>query len=295
MILKKLKKGDLVEIAAPSSFVENEEAFISGIEIIKKWGLEINQNNILSRKCNSFSGNDELRLKELKKVQKSKLIIFAKGGWGSARLLEERLTWGEGFMMGFSDTSSLLLSKYSQGNLGAIHGPMITTLSNEPTWSIERLKTFLFEGYLDDIYGKPIQSGIALGEIIVSNLTIFTYLIGTDHLPDLKGKILIFEDINEDIYKIDRMFTYLRLSKKLKDIVGLGFGSFFSKEEIGSTDKYLENLIYDRFKDFSIPIVSNLPIGHLSGNACVPIGFNASLNGNNGTLSIKESLESIII
>ena len=295
MILKKLKKGDLVEIAAPSSFVENEEAFISGIEIIKKWGLEINQNNILSRKFNSFSGNDEIRLKELKKVQNSKLIIFAKGGWGSARLLEEGLTWGEGFMMGFSDTSSLLLSKYSQGNLGAIHGPMITTLSNEPTWSIERLKTFLFEGYLDDIYGKPIQSGIALGEIIVSNLTIFTYLIGTDHLPDLKGKILIFEDINEDIYKIDRMFTYLRLSKKLKDIVGLGFGSFFSKEEIGSTDKYLENLIYDRFKDFSIPIVSNLPIGHLSGNACVPIGFNASLNGNNGTLSINASLKSIII
>ena len=151
MILEKLKKGDRVEIAAPSSFVENEEAFISGIEIIKKWGLEINQNNILSRKCNSFSGNDEIRLKELKEVQKSKLIIFAKGGWGSARLLEEGLTWGEGFMMGFSDTSSLLLSKYSKGNFGSIHGPMLTTLSKEPSWSIERLRTFLFEGYIEDI------------------------------------------------------------------------------------------------------------------------------------------------
>ena len=286
MILEKLKKGDQVEIAAPSSFVENEEAFVSGIEIIKKWGLKINQNNILSRKFHSFSGNDEKRLKELKKVQKSKLIIFAKGGWGSARLLEGRLSWGKGLMMGFSDTSSLLLSKYSKGSIGSIHGPMITTLSNEPTWSIERLKTFLFEGYLDDIYGKPLKKGIALGKIIVSNLTIFTYLIGTDHLPNLKGKILIFEDINEDIYKIDRMFTYLRLSKKLEDIVGLGFGSFFNGEGVGKHDEHLENLIYERFNDFGIPIVSNLPIGHLSGNACIPIGFNASLDGSNGTLSI---------
>ncbi len=286
MLSRKLKKGDVVEIVAPSSFVDNEKAFISGIEIIEKWGLIINQNQILTRKFNSFAGNDKTRLSELKKSQHSKLIIFAKGGWGSARLLEEKLRWGKGWMMGFSDTSALLLSKYSQGNLGSIHGPMITTLFSEPSWSIDRLRTFLFEGYVDDLKGKPLKKGVSFGEIIVSNLTIFTYLIGTSHLPDLRGKILIFEDTNEEIYKIDRMFTYLRLSKKLSNIVGLGFGNFFNKRE-ENLDKVLEKLIYDRFKDFDIPIVTNLPIGHLSGNACIPIGFKASLNGNNGTLSIN--------
>ena len=53
MLLRKLKQGDSVEIAAPSSFVDNEKAFISGIQIIEKWGLKINQNQILSRKFNS--------------------------------------------------------------------------------------------------------------------------------------------------------------------------------------------------------------------------------------------------
>ena len=287
MLLRKLKQGDSVEIAAPSSFVDNEKAFISGIQIIEKWGLKINQNQILSRKFNSFAGNDQTRLSELKKIQRSNLIIFAKGGWGSARLLEEKLIWGKGWMMGFSDTSALLLSKYSQGNLGSIHGPMITTLSSEPSWSINRLRTFLFEGYLEDLKGKSLKKGLSYGEIIVSNLTIFTYLIGTSHLPDLRGKIIIFEDINEEIYKIDRMFTYLRLSKKLRGIVGLGFGNFFKKREEENLDKVLEKLIYERFKDFDIPIVTNLPIGHLSGNACIPIGFKASLNGKDGTLSIN--------
>ena len=294
MLLNKLKKGDIVEIAAPSSLIDNEKDFISGIQIIEKWGLIINQNNILSRKYNSFAGNDQIRFLELKNIQDSKLIIFAKGGWGSARLLERKLTWGKGWMMGFSDTSTLLLSKYSQGNLGSIHGPMLTTLSREPTWSINRLRTFLFDGYVDDLIGKPLKKGIGVGEIIVSNLTIFTYLIGTAHLPDLRGKILIFEDINEEIYKIDRMFTYLKLSNKLKEIVGLGFGNFFNDGEEENVDKALENLIYERFKDFNIPIITNLPIGHSSGNACVPIGFKASLNGNNGTLSIN-STKSIII
>ena len=286
MFTNKLREGDLVEIAAPSSFLENNDRFLSGIKILKEWGLIINQNKILSRRFNSFAGNDQTRLQELKKVQKSKLIIFAKGGWGSARLLEGKLSWGEGWMLGFSDTSSLLLSKYSQGYLGSIHGPMVTTLSNEPSWSIERLRTLLFEGYVDDIKGKPIKGGIAIGEVIVSNLTIFSYLIGTSHLPDLRGKILVFEDINEDIYKIDRMLTYMRLSKKLDGIVGIGFGNFFNEKE-SDHNKLFEDLIYERLQDFDIPIVSNLPIGHICGNACIPIGFNATLNGNNGLLSVN--------
>ncbi len=289
MSLNKLRKGDLIEIAAPSSFVEDTEAFLSGIEILKKWGLLINQNEILSRKFNSFAGNDQIRFKELKKVQKSKLIIFAKGGWGSGRLLDREIPWGKGWMMGFSDTSSLLLSKYSKGNLGSIHGPMITSLSREPSWSLERLRTFLFEGHIDDIKGNPLKKGIAHGEIIVSNLTIFTYLIGTTHLPNLIGKILVFEDINEDIYKIDRMLTYLKLSKKLDSISGLGFGNFFNGKEKENKNKHLEDLICERFNEFNIPIVFNLPIGHVSGNACIPIGFNASLNGNNGYLSVNSA------
>ncbi len=48
-----------------------------------------------------------LDLKNWKKhkiAQNSKLIIFAKGGWGSARLLEKEPSWQHGLMLGFSDT-----------------------------------------------------------------------------------------------------------------------------------------------------------------------------------------------
>ena len=120
MIIK-LKKGDLMHILAPSSFIEKEEEFKKGIDILKTWGLKIIYNkNTLTKQFGYFAGDDLTRFEELEKAQNSKLIIFAKGGWGAARLLEKNPNWGNGLMIGFSDTCSLLLSKYSHGYSGSL-------------------------------------------------------------------------------------------------------------------------------------------------------------------------------
>ena len=192
-------------------------------------------------------------------------------------------------MLGFSDTCSLLLSKYSHGYHGSIHGPMVSTLAKEPEWSLKRLRNYLFEGYIEVINGIPIKEGKAKGEIIVSNLTIFTFLFGTDHFPDVRGKIIIFEDINEDIYKIDRMLTYLRMTKTFSKVAGIGFGSFSSANSSSEWRDLLKNLVLERLQEFTFPILFNLPIGHISGNACIPLGYEATLNGRDGTLSIHIS------
>ena len=286
-MLTKLKKGDRVDILAPSSFIDEKDDLKKGVEILEKWGLNINQNESLLDRFGYFAGDDLSRFKSLEKSKDSKLIIFAKGGWGSARLLEKNPIWGNGFMLGFSDTCSLLLSKYSQGFCGSIHGPMVTSLSKEPEWSLNRLRNLLFEGYVDDIKGIPLKEGTAKGEIIASNLTIASFLIGTDHFPSLKGKIIIFEDINEDIYKIDRMLTYLRMTKNLSAIAGIGFGSFTDNVCNSEVKELIKKLIIERLQEFNFPILFDLPIGHISGNACIPFGCEATLNGNEGILSIK--------
>jgi len=284
-MIYKLKGGNIVKVIAPSSYIEDEKEFLNGIEIIKNWGLDVKFKNLTRRKFGYFAGNDNTRFSEIERAQESELIICAKGGWGASRLLEKSPKWKDKWLLGFSDNCSLLLSKYSKGSFGSIHGPTISTLSKEPNWSLNRLRTFLFEGYLEDIIGFPLKKGIANGEILISNLTIFCFLIGTNHMPNCDGKIIIFEDINEDIYKIDRMFTHIRMSKVLKNIVGIGFGNFFDPKR---TDKIglLEHLIIDRFSEFDIPIISNLPVGHQAGNACIPYGYRGILNGNIGRLSI---------
>ncbi len=287
---KPLKKGDLFHIVSASSPISHKKDVHSGVKVLQDWGLICNQINIVERTWGYLAGTDEDRFNELHLNNHCPLIAFARGGWGSARLLEREQPWKEGWMIGFSDVTSILLARLACGFHGGVHGPLITTLGAEPDWSKDRLKSILFGKSVPDIYGDPWGGGISNGHLIVSNLTILTHLIGTKHLPNFKKSILIIEDIGEAPYKIDRMLTHLRLAGILQQLSGLGFGSFTScddKIDVDENESFeLIDILKDRTKDLKIPIVSNLPIGHHVGNASLPQGSQATLNGYKGRLSL---------
>ena len=287
---KPLKKGDLFHIVAASSPISNNEDLHSGIKVLKEWGLVCNHVDVIDRSWGYLAGTDEVRFNELHPNDHFPLITFARGGWGSARLLEKKQPWKEGWMVGFSDLTSILLSRLASGFQGGVHGPLITTLAAEPDWSKHRLKSILFGNCVPDIYGDPWGGGISKGHLIVGNLTVLTHLIGTSHQPNFKKSILIIEDIGEAPYRIDRMLTHLRLSGILQQLSGLGFGSFTNcyDENVDKKKSFqLIDIFRDRTQDLKIPIISNLPIGHCLGNASLPQGSQAIFDGDNGRLSLS--------
>ena len=285
-----LNKGDFFHIVAASSPIDNKEDLQDGIRVLKEWGLICNDIFPFHRSWGYLAGSDEVRFNELHPSNHFPLIAFARGGWGSARLLEKRQPWKEGWMIGFSDLTSILLARLAAGFQGGVHGPLITTLGSEPGWSKDRLKSILFGNHVPDIYGDPWGGGISTGHLIVGNLTVLTHLIGTKHLPNFKKSILIIEDIGEAPYRIDRMLTHLRLAGILHQISGLGFGSFSgcdNDKDVDQTQSFaLLDILRDRTKDLKIPIISNLPIGHCNGNASLTLGSQAILDGNKGHLSL---------
>ena len=286
-----LKKGDLFHIVAASSPISSKDDLYSGIKVLQEWGLICTHMPALDSSWGYLAGSDEIRFNELHPSDHPPLIAFARGGWGSARLLEQKQPWKEGWMIGFSDLTSILLARLACGFKGGVHGPLITTLGAEPDWSKDRLKSILFGNFVPDIYGDPWGGGTAKGPLIVGNLTILTHLIGTKHLPNFKKSILVIEDIGEAPYRIDRMLTQLRLTGILQQLSGLGFGSFTScyndKDVDKNTSFELDEILRDRTKDLKIPIISNLPVGHCQGNASLPIGSQAILNGNEGRLTLS--------
>ncbi len=288
---KPLKKGDFFHIVAASSPISSKKDLESGIKVIQDWGLLCNDFDSLDRSWGYLAGTDEIRFNELHPSNYFPLITFARGGWGSARLLEKIQPWKEGWMIGFSDLTSILLARLASGFLGGVHGPLITTLGDEPEWSKDRLKSILFGNSVPDIHGDPWGGGISKGHLIVGNLTVMTHLIGTKHLPNFKESILIIEDIGEAPYRIDRMLTHLRLAGILQQVSGLGFGSFTScdnDEDVDKTKSFeLIDILKDRTKDLRIPIISNLPIGHCHGNASLPIGSQAILDSKKGRLILS--------
>ena len=285
-----LKKGDVFHVVAASSPINSKEDLSSGIKALEEWGLICNDIDSIDRYWGYLAGDDEVRFKELHPEKSFPLLAFARGGWGSARLLERVQPWKQGWLLGYSDLTSILLARLASGFLGGVHGPLLTPLGNEPDWSKNRLKSILFGNSIPDIYGAPWGGGFSEGPLIVGNLTVMTHLIGTKHLPNFKEAILILEDIGEDPYRIDRMLTQLRLTGILKEIAGLGFGSFSKCDNDQSVNKdrtfELKEIFRDRTKDLNIPILSNLPIGHCNGNASIPLGYKGIIDGNKGRLRV---------
>ena len=285
-----LKKGDLINAIAVSSAIDNYEDFKAGIEVFESWGLICQDKNKIYSRWGYLAGSDQIRYQNLHSKKTFPLIVFIRGGWGSARLLERSQPWKKGWVLGYSDASSILLSRLSAGFDGCIHGPMISSISKEPDWSKERLKDILFGGPIPDLYGETWKEGKAKGPLVAANLTVASHLIGTSHMPDLNGAILVLEDISEEPYKIDRMLTHWKLAGILDNLSGLCFGRFINCEEqkdIPKTETFqLIDILKDRIKDLNIPIIADLPIGHCKGNASLPLGKQAMLDGKKGILRI---------
>ena len=285
-----LKRGDGFVVASISSNVLDKQSLVDGIKILEEWGLIVRSRCLNKEPWGYLAGTDEARFKELHPNDPVPLITFARGGWGAARLLERPQPWEQGWLLGYSDLTSILLSRLSSGFDGGIHGPLITSLGKEPAWSKERLKSILFGMPIPDLHGEGWVKGSTSGPLVVSNLTVASHLLGSRHIPKMKGAILILEDTNEEPYRIDRMLTHWRLTGLFNDISGLGFG-YFNNCESSQNDEdqrtfTLQEVLKERSFDLGIPVVGNLPIGHCCGNAAIPMGRQAILNGNEGNLTI---------
>ena len=247
---KPLQTGDEVQTVAVSSGLTNSELLEKGLKVLEGWGLNCRPQNICHRHWGYLAGDDETRYMELHPKNPAQLIAFARGGWGAARLLERPQPWTNGWLLGYSDVSSILLSRLSAGFDGGVHGPLLTSLASEPQWSQERLHSILFGKSVPDITGEGWNGGIQQGPLVVSNLTVGSHLLGSSHMPNLKGAILIFEDIGEEPYRIDRMLTHWRLTGLLHKLGGLGFGTFkdceVSKEKPLEQNFQLKEVLKER-------------------------------------------------
>ena len=199
------------------------------------------------------------------------------------------IRWQSGWLLGFSDVTALLWARQAAGFAGGIHGPLLTTLAEEPHWSRDRLRNLLFGNAVPDLQGRGGGGGVGSGPLLVANLTVATHLLGSPFVPPLKGAVLVLEDVGEAPYRIDRMLTQWRLNGSLQGLAGLGFGNFegCADETRDASECFnLEQVLEERTADLGIPRVMELPVGHRSGNAALPMGAMARLDGQSGRLSL---------
>jgi muramoyltetrapeptide carboxypeptidase len=269
------------------------EAFETGIDLWRSRGYRVDYCDGYDGRWGYLAGTDEQRREQLLTALHNpdcKGILCARGGYGGARLIEQ-WTWPASlqdspkWIIGFSDITSLLWSFANQG-ISGVHGPLLTTLANEPEWSLQRLWQWVESGTLAPLTGTGWTPGRAIAPLFPANLTVATHLLGTAHQPPLEGVILAFEDVSEAPYRIDRMLTHWRLMGVFEKVAGIAVGRFSQCEPPAKIPSFsVEEVLRDRLMDLGIPIVADLPFGHDGENACLPVGITACLDAEAGTLS----------
>ena len=292
-----LRPGDPVHLVAASSALNGRERLETGLALVRAWGLQVNEGDGADRRWGYLAGDDQARRGDLLPEGPSTPALRAclRGGWGAARLLEGPLNLDDGWLLGFSDVTSLLWAQLAQGRRGAIHGPLLTTLGTEPTWSQDRLRALLFGEPLPPLEATGWISGQAEGPLVVGNLTVATHLLGTPHWPDLNGAVLILEDVGEAPYRLDRLLTHWRLAGVLQQLAAIGFGNFQDCEDTATDGPEIptfsvEDVLRERTADLGIPVIAGLPVGHAPGNAALPLGVRVRLEadrGGRGQLSVS--------
>ena len=304
-----LRQGDTVALVNPASAT----AFRDSVQIVKEsmeaLGLKVRMGeNVLGRR-GYFAGTDEERAADLNRQfadPEIKGIIAVRGGWGCARLLPlvdfDNIMKNPKILVGYSDVTALLLSIYAKTGLVTFHGPVGMGPWN--SFSTDYFKKILFQKQAP-VFKNPenrgnnltqvsdrvvtITPGRATGRLLGGNLTVLSSIVGSGFLPDWKDSILFLEDVGENIYRIDRMLTQLKLAGILDAIKGFIFGKC---TDCGPGEGYgsltLEELFDDHIKPLGIPAWQGAMIGHEADKFTLPIGIEAAINSVEGTINLLE-------
>ncbi|NER83944.1 MAG: LD-carboxypeptidase [Leptolyngbya sp. SIO1D8] len=194
-----LQPGDELHVIAPSGALRELSTFQAGVALWQAQGYDVKLSPGFDQQWGYLAGEDAHRRQQLLAALETpscRGILCARGGFGGTRLLED-WQWPAAppkWLIGFSDITSLLWSLSKEGVSG-IHGPLLTTLSQEPDWSQQRLFDWVVGNPIAPIQGKGWGGGKVTGQLLPANLTVATHLLGTAHEPLLSGTILAIEDV----------------------------------------------------------------------------------------------------
>ena len=241
-----------------------------------------------------LAGSDDERIEQFNRSMNSPefdAFLFARGGYGAMRILDQidydAIRRNPRPIIGFSDVTALHQAIAIHSGVASFHGPMVNLdfyngLSPEREqwfWSMlggEAPMSYTFTS--NDIVCEGEGEGVLFGGC----LSLTTSLTGTRYDYWVDGGIWFWEDVEESVYRIDRMLTHLRLSGRIGAVRGVVIGKL---KGCGSEED-LVALLRECFGPDRIPVVRNIPFGHHGDNLLMPIGTPVRLSTADNSFTI---------
>jgi muramoyltetrapeptide carboxypeptidase len=285
-----LKPGDLIGICAPARFVTTED-LQAALRMLENRGYRW----IIAPHCtdafHQWGGNDIQRAHDLNAFLSNpeiKAIWFARGGYGSMRILEQidwaQLRMNPKWLIGFSDLTAILAAAGTEANVAALHAPMPYSLRHNDTQALhafEHMMQTLEQGTVNIIpEGPSYNNRSCSGRLVGGNLSLLFALNGTPFFPVEAGDVLFIEDLDEYYYHLDRMMLSLAQSGVFRHIRALLVGGMTDMKDHSIPFGYdAEAIILQHVQHLNIPIIFGTPSGHLPNNQSLMMGVDCHWDG----------------
>lgn len=298
-----LGKGGTVRVISPASYVD-QNALSRGIEELERYGYRVLPSMPMEPN-GYFAGQQADRFAQLEQAlleSESDAVICARGGYGSAELLDrldfENSQNGEELapdarpespdsarlrpklIIGYSDVTVLQVYVWQRLGWTSIYGPMVAAGfdrgAGQPDGYDQR--SFLnatggeagivdiplqgFSGWSTALGGEAITSGTASGRLLGGCLTLLQSTLGTPWELDTRDSILLLEDRGVKPYQLDRMLLHLAQAGKFHGVRGILLGEFPECEATQGSEVTVWDVCRRRLGPLGIPVLFGAAVGH---------------------------------
>ncbi|MES3630923.1 MAG: LD-carboxypeptidase [Longimonas sp.] len=298
-----LRPGARVRVVAPASAPRTPGTYIAGMHALQRdWNVD--RAYVPGPPHGYLSMPDAPRAAALMDALCTSgidAVLCARGGYGSLRLLS-RLDWDAlrsatpRWVVGYSDITALQLACWHRLGWPSISGPVLTEWHQlSPAMrheifqvSAPRPYTLTWSDMRSDSDPSPetLSPGTATGLLLGGTLSILTRLLGTSFMPDLRGAVLLLEDVQEPPYAVDRMLMHLELAGVLDALAGVVLGRFSTPETVTPPTLSMRDVFTDYFGGRPYPVLSHVPYGHLLPRHSFPMGVPVRLHLTNTTQTL---------
>ena len=308
-----LRAGDTAGLITPATYVSDPDRLAAAERTVRHFELKPRWGRNVRRKSGYLGGSVGERAGDLHDMFRDpdvKAVFCIRGGYGSSQLLDaidyDLIRRNPKVFLGYSDITSLHLAIHQRAGLVTFHGPVV--LSEFTEYTQEAFRKVLFEPRPAGRLTNPperntlrprhpirtIRPGKARGPLTGGNLSLIAATMGTPFEIDTHGRILFLEDVGEEPYSVDRMLTQLRLGGKLAAAAGIIFGECAACRPREFRPAFESTLVLGEVLDeilgrLSIPVVYGLAIGHTDDQLTLPLGVAASLDADEGSLTLEEA------
>ncbi len=307
---RRLQPGDTIALVNPSGAIYERTPYEIARENMEALGFKVREAPNLRARYGHFAGTAEQRASDINAMFADPGvhgILAVTGGSGGHRILPlidyAAIRRAPKFLGGFSDLTTLVNAVHARTGLVTFHSPMGASEWND--FSVRHFRAMVMDAAPlllanpqdkeDALAPKAnristLRGGRAQGPLVGGNLAVFSALAGTGYWPRLDGAILFLEDINEYIYRVDRMLGTLQLAGAFQRLAGVVLGAFTN---CGPGDgNYgtltLDEVFDDYFKPLGVPVYSGASFGHIRRKFTLPVGALAEIDADAGALRLLQ-------